>query len=75
MKDGVKCVIVVPRARSTVYDELASRFAQRTDVDVWLDRRQGERAVNGVEVSAVGAGFLRADLRGEVEKTIRALGA
>ena len=73
MAENVKCLIVVPRTRSTVYEHLTSRFAQRMDVEVRLDRRQGDRAVSGVEVSAVGRGFLRADLRAEVEATIRSL--
>ena len=73
MKDRLKCLVVVPRTRSTVYEELASRFAERAEVEVRFDRRHGDRALSGVEVSAVGAGFLRADLRAEVEKTIRAL--
>ena len=68
-----KCLIVVPRTRATVYRELASRFAERPDVEVRFDRRHGDRALSGVEVSAVGAGFLRADLRAEIEGTIRLL--
>jgi hypothetical protein len=66
--DAQQCLIIVPRREPELYARLREHFAGDTRVFIRLDSRTGERAIDRMEIFAVGGGgALTAELRAHVE--------
>jgi hypothetical protein len=70
-----RCLVIVPADTLDLYARLVTAFVENPQVFVLRDRRRESRALQSVEVFAVGGGELEPALRHAVEDQLRRLGA
>jgi len=70
-----RCLVIVPADTLDLYARLVTAFVENPQVFVLRDRRRESRALQSVEVYAVGGGELEPSLRRAVEDELRRLGA